>query len=1423
MSRQSLHLPGAVAAALALLCALPATAQVLVRARSTGSLVEAMPRRLVVMPRAGLSEGEVRSLHAEHGAQALRRLPLSGYDIVELPEGRSEAETLDDYLRDPRVASAEFDVVARLARLPDDPLYRYQGHLAQIECPRAWDVSTGSGEVVVAVIDGGVDLDHPDLRASIWRNEGEVANGLDDDGNGYVDDIFGWDFVDADSSVQPTPDGKDQDGADGPDENVSHGTQVAGCVAAIGGNGEGVTGVAWQTRIMVLKVFPDDGGAELARVAEAILYAARNGADIINLSLGGGYNHILDAAIDEAWARGSLVVVAAGNENVDLDEDPQSPVNNDRGENKVVGVAALDASGRKALFSNYGAAVDISAPGTDVLSTSFFDGSDQFSAPYRSGAGTSFASPIVAGVAALIKARQPELTGAALRDRLLQSITDADSLNAAYAGMLGRGLVNARLAVSALAGGSSPPANPTPANGAVGQGAGVTLSWEASTSPGGAVRYDLYLGSAEPPPLVASGLTDASYAATGLLAGHDYRWRVVTLASDGTSVEGPLWGFTAGAADAAEPDGAPGSASEVAPDGALHRRQLTAGDADFAVVRLEAGVTYEFRTVCILPGVALPASAESKQEVAARGVAALDTVLSLYAPDGLQLLAENDDALYGEDPSSRIVWTCPTSGAYYARVIGYRATTSGDYELSVRPLGAAPASTDPTPADPVPADGAVNVATSPVLRCAAQPGVTYDVLFGSDTTLAVRARGLSEPRLGLEGLADGRTCAWQVVAHDAAGRRVEGPVWHFTVGLGDPFEPDGAPPQAKPLRTGADAQVHAFATVGDVDYLRFSAAAGGTYVVSSGPPAGLPAVTPLLEVLSADGATVLASAVGSVTYTATAGGALLVRATSPAGVGFAAISLSGPPRGGLAVTLSPLDQRVALGSALSLEARVRDDLGVPQADVDLTLSLTGPAARGAGTLHLRTDWSGLARARVDSRRFGLGASRAAVRVDGASAAASAGFVTTLAHTLPRPAGKRGMRIVASPVAGTPDGLLGLGGSGGGRLAAYSPASSSYAVFPGAAVAVAPGAGYFLEQSGALTLSGAAGTPADPEAACSLPLAQGWNLIGNPFTIPLLWQLDALAVTRAGVRVGTLREAAAAGLLDAYAWAWDGASDAYRLVFDAAVLPSGKSWLEPYEGAFLRANAEGLALEVPAQTSVVASSRARGAAASAPWLELRVSLARGGERRLYVSVDDSRAVTVAPPPEAPGASACRVSFVDGVTPSLLACLRPGGEARASLRSATDDRATLSFDDLRALPRDRSLVLRDPATGQAWDLRAAPRVTIDLTAGHERALLLECRTLEAGLRVRVTEGASLRGAVQLLGELSRPAVVTLVVENAAGRVVRRGADLALPAGTFELSWDGRDDRGASLPAGRYAVRLTAIGGDGQRATCRTEVMR
>jgi len=258
----------------------------------------------------------------------------------------------------------------------------------------AWDLTTGRADVVVAVIDSGVDLDHPDLAANIWVNPGEVpGNGLDDDENGFVDDVNGWDFYSNDSD--PNPDLGD--GIQG-DRNVAHGTLVAGTIAAVGNDGVGVTGAAWNVQIMALKVFTDDGFADDFGILEAITYAAENVADVINLSLGALLNEpvpvadpLTEAVIAAAHSAGVVVIAAAGNESSSNPSTPASATHaisvgaNDYGSVYWAFTGApwgTDPSGR-AFFSNYGRYVDVVAPGVRTLSTYVFSQADsnQFGDP----------------------------------------------------------------------------------------------------------------------------------------------------------------------------------------------------------------------------------------------------------------------------------------------------------------------------------------------------------------------------------------------------------------------------------------------------------------------------------------------------------------------------------------------------------------------------------------------------------------------------------------------------------------------------------------------------------------------------------------------------------------------------------------------------------------------------------------------------------------------------------------------------------------------------------------------------------------------------------------------------------------------------------------------------------------------------------
>ncbi|MEO1524536.1 MAG: S8 family serine peptidase [Planctomycetota bacterium] len=265
-----------------------------------------------------------------------------------------------------------------------------------VEAPEAWAAGyTGQG-VTVAVIDTGVDLDHPDLVNNLYVNPGEIAgNGIDDDGNGYVDDVSGYDFVSGDAR---------------PDDGNGHGTHVAGTVAAAR-DGRGATGIAPDAKILPVRVLNDSGSGSDSSVAAGIRYAADIGAEIINLSLGGGYSSRILSAIEYATSLGSLVVAAAGNESA---SQPSYPARHSANSTSVLSVGAHDSRGNIAGFSNdvgSSRGVQIDAPGVGIYSTTL-------GGRYASLSGTSMASPHVAGIAALTLSANPDLTSSELRQLL---------------------------------------------------------------------------------------------------------------------------------------------------------------------------------------------------------------------------------------------------------------------------------------------------------------------------------------------------------------------------------------------------------------------------------------------------------------------------------------------------------------------------------------------------------------------------------------------------------------------------------------------------------------------------------------------------------------------------------------------------------------------------------------------------------------------------------------------------------------------------------------------------------------------------------------------------------------------------------------------------------------------------------------------
>lgn len=333
-----------------------------------------------------------------------------------------------------------------LALSSNDPLLGEQAYLAQIRAFDAWEAETGSSDVIVAVLDTGIDFDHPDIAENIWVNTAEIPDdGIDNDGNGYIDDVHGWDFVEDDNSPEPDIE---------QDYNVSaipHGTAIAGVIGAVGNNEVGVAGLGWNTRIMPLRILDNFGSGDSGGAQKAIKYAVENGADIVNLSFTGfEVDPFFEQTIRTAYELGVVVVAAMGNDpdgGINIDEQPIYPAcfKGAGGEDYVIGVAAVDDADKKAAFSNYGATcTDLSAPGTFVFNLSYHDdATEDFKLPYRGGwNGTSIAAPMVAGAAALLRSQDPLLSPAQIQTILKLSADPSQERGTPATGKIGTGRLN---------------------------------------------------------------------------------------------------------------------------------------------------------------------------------------------------------------------------------------------------------------------------------------------------------------------------------------------------------------------------------------------------------------------------------------------------------------------------------------------------------------------------------------------------------------------------------------------------------------------------------------------------------------------------------------------------------------------------------------------------------------------------------------------------------------------------------------------------------------------------------------------------------------------------------------------------------------------------------------------------------------------
>ncbi|MHC4758058.1 MAG: S8 family serine peptidase, partial [Planctomycetota bacterium] len=349
---------------------------------------------------------------------------------VELESGQSLQEVVAAYNNDPDVEYAELDYFVSINLAPNDPFYPMQWPLnntgqmypesgrynsppgtadCDIDAPEAWGINTGSSDIIVAVVDTGVDYTHRDMNNNMWVNEAELSGtaDVDDDLNGYIDDIYGYDFINTDGD---------------PNDDHGHGTHCAGIIAAETDNGNDIAGVCWNARIMALKFLSSGGGGWTSDAVAAFYYAVENGADVVSNSWGGGgYSQSMADAIDYAYSQGVIMVAAAGN---DASDRPGYPAYYAH----VISVAATDSNDQKASFSNYGDWVDVAAPGVDILSLRA-NGTEMgttYDAYTTIASGTSMACPYVSGACALILSNGPGTQVDEVEQILLES-TDSIS------------------------------------------------------------------------------------------------------------------------------------------------------------------------------------------------------------------------------------------------------------------------------------------------------------------------------------------------------------------------------------------------------------------------------------------------------------------------------------------------------------------------------------------------------------------------------------------------------------------------------------------------------------------------------------------------------------------------------------------------------------------------------------------------------------------------------------------------------------------------------------------------------------------------------------------------------------------------------------------------------------------------------------
>ncbi len=393
-----------------------ATTLVSLTAAAGPKQIDSVPGEYIVRLKAGVSLANKTMISQQLGNFVKSTIPSQNIVVVKRAIFETTASAIKGLSQNPLVELVEPNYIYKINRTPDDPMLGQLWGLknlgqndsagkpgvagVDIDAEKAWDIETGSEKMVVAVIDTGIDFNHPDLIDNLWTNEMEANGkpGVDDDNNGVIDDIHGYNAISGDGTAM---------------DDQGHGSHVSGTIGAKGNDGKGIVGINWNTRLMAVKFLDSSGSGSLEGALKAIDYATKMGAKVMSNSWGGGgFSQTLFDVIQKSNDAGALFIAAAGNDGSNNDDIPTYPASYEIP--NIISVAAIDNGGMKADFSNYGKrTVHVAAPGVKIYSST--------GGHYDSWSGTSMATPHVSGIAALVWSHEPSLTAAELKQRLLQT------------------------------------------------------------------------------------------------------------------------------------------------------------------------------------------------------------------------------------------------------------------------------------------------------------------------------------------------------------------------------------------------------------------------------------------------------------------------------------------------------------------------------------------------------------------------------------------------------------------------------------------------------------------------------------------------------------------------------------------------------------------------------------------------------------------------------------------------------------------------------------------------------------------------------------------------------------------------------------------------------------------------------------------